>query len=117
LIYDSNDLNEGNYGQMIAPLLKFTGLNYSFGVNQNFVLDALSVGNEMRYINDPRTLPDDESTNESIPQPPTISPNCEASVWLVNDVPRIALTATKSIKKGRELYLDYGDAYWGIVQP
>ena len=48
----------------------------------------------MRYINDSRTLPDDDS-NKSVPQPPTISPNCEASVWLVNDVPRIAFTASK----------------------
>ena len=60
------------------------------------ILDALSVGNETRYINDSRTLPDNDS-NDATPQPPTvaISPNCEASIWLVNDVHRIAITASQ----------------------
>lgn len=95
---------------MLAPLQNFTGLNYAFLLNANLVLDALSIGNETRYINDSRTWPN----NDSNEQTPTlaISPNCEASIWLVNDVHRIAITATKSIKQGHELYLDYGDAYW-----
>jgi len=110
LIYES-----GHQGQMLAPLQKFTGLNYSFQLNSISNLDALSVGNETRYINDGRTLPlPDDDSNESIPQPPpvAISPNCEAGIWLVNDVHRIGITAIKPIKKGRELYLDYGDTYW-----
>jgi len=109
LIYDVNE-SEGAQAQMLAPLQNFTGLNYAFLLNANLVLDALSIGNETRYINDSRTWPN----NDSNEQTPTlaISPNCEASIWLVNDVHRIAITATKSIKQGHELYLDYGDAYW-----
>ena len=80
---------------LTGRLQRFTGLNYSFQLNSNSVLDALSAGNETRYINDSRTLPDNDSNNESIPQPPSvaISTNCEASIWLVNDVHRIAITA------------------------
>lgn len=82
---------------MNGRLQKFTGLNYSFQLNSTSNLDALSVGNETRYINDGRILPDDsDGSNEVIPQPPpmAISPNCEASIWLVNDVHRIAITAS-----------------------
>lgn len=80
---------------MDGRLQSFTGLNYSFQLNSTSNLDALSVGNETRYINDSRTLPDDDS-NESVPQPPTevIPPNCEASIRLVNDVHRIAIIAS-----------------------
>jgi len=119
LIYDSIMMDEGNHVQMLTPLQHFTGLNYTFHLNSTTILDALSAGNETRYINDSRTLPDKDSNNKSIPQPPTVaisSPNCEASIWLVNDVHRIAITATKPIKQGRELYLDYGDAYWKVHQ-
>ena len=72
-----------------SRLQKFTGLNYSFGLNPISTLDALSVGNETRYINDCRELPG------SVPQHPAeiITPNCEASIRLVNDVHRIAITA------------------------
>jgi hypothetical protein len=76
-------------------LQNFTGLNYAFQLTPTLVLDALSAGNEIRYINDSRSFPDDDA-NESIQQPPTvvISPNCEASIWLVNDVHHIAITAS-----------------------
>jgi SET domain-containing protein len=70
-------------------LQKFTGLNYSFQLNSTSILDALSVGNETRYINDSRELPG------SVAQHPAevVTPNCEASIRLVNDVHRIAITA------------------------
>jgi len=109
LIYDS-----ASQAPMLVPLQKFTGLNYSFQLNSTCILDALFVGNEIRYINDSRELPDDDTPNESAPPRPVTSPNCDASIRLVNDVHRIAITAVKPIKQNHELYLDYGDSYWAV---
>jgi len=57
-------------------------------------LDALTVGNETRYLN-----------HHDIP-------NVDATAWLVNDEHRIAYYATKTIAKNKELFLDYGAGYW-----
>jgi len=75
-------------------LNRYTGLNYLFNLNRSLALDALTVGNETRYLNH------------------DAEPNVTASAWLVNDEHRIAYYATKSIAKGKELFLDYGEAYW-----
>ncbi|KAF8806487.1 SET domain-containing protein [Phlegmacium glaucopus] len=108
----------GSQAEILAPLQKFTGLNYSFQLNSTSILDAWSVGNEIRYINDSRQLDDESSTQNSelVPHPPAeiVTPNCEASIRLVNDVHRIVITAVKPIRQGRELYLDYGDTYWNL---
>ncbi|KAF9652388.1 SET domain-containing protein [Thelephora ganbajun] len=84
-----------NYGHTSrAYLNRYTGLNYLFDLNRSQALDALTVGNETRYLNH------DEQCNVT------------ASAWLVNDEHRIAYYATKSVAKNKELFLDYGERYW-----
>lgn len=73
---------------------RYTGLNYLFDLNRSLALDALTVGNETRYLNH-----NDEN-------------NVLAVARLVNDEHRIVYLATKSIAKGKELFLDYGEGYW-----
>ncbi|KAF9788577.1 hypothetical protein BJ322DRAFT_1183241 [Thelephora terrestris] len=72
----------------------YTGLNYLFDLNRTLALDALTVGNETRYLN---------HSGEN---------NVIAVAQLVNDEHRILYRATKSIAKNKELFLDYGENYW-----
>jgi len=72
----------------------YTGLNYLFDLNKSLALDALTVGNETRYLNHSKDS------------------NVTAFAWFVNDEHRIVYYADKSIGKGKELFLDYGEKYW-----
>ncbi|KAG2009911.1 Setd1a protein [Coprinopsis cinerea AmutBmut pab1-1] len=75
-------------------LNRYSGLNYSFSLDQTFLLDSLRAGNETRFLNH------------------TTDANCTADVITVNGDHRIFLISTKAIKKGQELFLDYGEAFW-----
>ncbi|KAF8156579.1 hypothetical protein B0H34DRAFT_467035 [Crassisporium funariophilum] len=69
---------------LLAPLQKHVKLNYSFGLNDKYTLDAWRVGNETRYLNDP-------IGNERQ------GPNCASKMLFVNGVHRIVLYACKPI--------------------
>ncbi|KAF8466499.1 hypothetical protein DFH94DRAFT_781237 [Russula ochroleuca] len=79
-------------------LRKHVGLNYSFGLNLQHIIDSARVGNETRYIN--------HGTEEDG------LANASAKTTLVLGEPRIALYATKEIKAGGEILFDYGENYW-----
>ncbi|KAE9389885.1 hypothetical protein BT96DRAFT_1002809 [Gymnopus androsaceus JB14] len=77
---------------------KFRGLNYDFEFENDNILNGATAGNETRYLNDPRK-------EKQV--------NCEARYLLVNNDWRIGLYSTKTIKKGSELFLGYGEEkYW-----
>lgn len=65
--------------------------SYIFGIG-NFAIDATYQGNKMRFVNH-------KSHNEQ---------NCEAVTWAINGNSIVILKARKFIKKGDELFFDYG---------
>jgi hypothetical protein len=65
--------------------------SYIFGIG-NFAIDATYLGNKMRFVNH-------KSHNEQ---------NCEAVTWAINGNSIVILKAKKLIKKGDELFFDYG---------
>ena len=65
----------------------------------NFVVDAKTYGNFIRFINHAKKGSKKE--------------NIEAYIYCDSEGPHIIYTAKKEIKKGQELRLDYGaDTYW-----
>ncbi|KIY53487.1 hypothetical protein FISHEDRAFT_55126 [Fistulina hepatica ATCC 64428] len=91
-----------------ANLHRYNDLNYHFALKslldeaetsngRDWDLDSASAGNETRYINH-------ASSSETI--------NCIAEVRNVNGEYRIGIFATKDIRAGKELFLDYGEGYW-----
>ncbi|OCH84782.1 hypothetical protein OBBRIDRAFT_798789 [Obba rivulosa] len=72
------------------------GLNYSFDLNPELILDAAFSGNETRFIN--------HGWDADL--------NVEALVRYVNGEHRIGFYTTRRVKAGEELHLDYGDKYW-----
>ncbi|KAI0654816.1 hypothetical protein C8Q70DRAFT_461465 [Cubamyces menziesii] len=76
----------------------YRGLNYAFNIeNQSYVLDAASVGNITRCLNDPM---DPEKANVA------------ADTLYVDMEPKIVFIAAKKIKAREELLLSYGEDYW-----
>ncbi|KAK7062553.1 NADH:ubiquinone oxidoreductase [Paramarasmius palmivorus] len=60
------------------------------------IINAHIAGNETRYLNHAK----DEGCN------------CEALGLVVNGEPRLGIIAMGKIKRGQELFLDYGKGYW-----
>ncbi|EJD05501.1 SET-domain-containing protein [Fomitiporia mediterranea MF3/22] len=77
-------------------LATFRGRSYLYNLVGPFSIDASRAGNESRFINH-----DDER-----------GVNCEAKYQNVNGVIRIGIYATKRIKRGTELRMDYGDDFF-----
>ncbi|KAJ3902225.1 hypothetical protein F5879DRAFT_258220 [Lentinula edodes] len=73
----------------------FRELNYIFDFKEFEVLNSATMGNELRYLNH-----DSEIFN------------CKPEMMQVNGDLRIGIVSTKYIKKGEELFLDYGEQYW-----
>ncbi|TFK18961.1 hypothetical protein FA15DRAFT_660300 [Coprinopsis marcescibilis] len=72
---------------------KYTGLNYNFGLDED-VVDSADAGNETRYLNHKKPA------------------NCIAEMIMVNGQHRIVLRTMANVRKGEELFLDYGEKYW-----
>ncbi|KAF7294848.1 SET-domain-containing protein [Mycena indigotica] len=72
------------------------GTNYLFALGTGVVVDALSIGNPTRFLNDPKPR----------------AANCVAGEVVVNGQRQIVIHATKQIRKGAELTLSYGEGYW-----
>ncbi|KAJ3918372.1 hypothetical protein F5877DRAFT_79075 [Lentinula edodes] len=70
---------------------EYQELNYIFDFKEFEVLNSATMGNELRYLNH-----DSEIFN----------------LMQVNGDLRIGIVSTKYIKKGEELFLDYGEQYW-----
>ncbi|KAF9266968.1 SET domain-containing protein [Marasmius fiardii PR-910] len=107
--FAAENIRQGKYiGEYVGELLtdvdyeckqlgnRYRKLNYAFrlDLSTSHIIDSEIMGNETRYLNHKK---DD---------------NCGAFERLVNGEPRIGMTATKSIKSGKELVLDYGPNYW-----
>ncbi|CCM01343.1 uncharacterized protein FIBRA_03393 [Fibroporia radiculosa] len=72
-------------------------LNYTFDLNMKQILDAATVGNETRYIN--------HATGSKA--------NVYARALYVNGEHRIIFYTAKKVKRGQELFFDYGKKFWG----
>ncbi|KAF7295345.1 SET-domain-containing protein [Mycena indigotica] len=70
--------------------------NYVFGMGPILDVDAMSIGNGTRFLNDPK------------PQ----TGNCSPGEIVVNGQRYITIHADRAIPKGRELTLSYGEAFW-----
>tara|TARA_B110000305_G_C19465899_1_gene658024 strand:+ start:12475 stop:12945 length:471 start_codon:yes stop_codon:yes gene_type:complete len=66
--------------------------------NKELGVDAISGGNEMRFINDYRNICD--------------LPNTKLSVTYIDNKPKILVVVTKDIDEHEEILLDYGEGYW-----
>jgi len=92
----------GEYTGLIKPCTIFSGdvNEYCFRYplyNQKFIvytIDAKMQGNEMSFINHSN------------------SPNCEAVVAFYDDLFHMCLRALNPIKKGDQLFFDYGNEKW-----
>lgn len=76
---------------------------YIFYVNRNHVVDASVKGNNLaRYVNDA----------EGLSKIKGLSNNC---VYEIKNK-KVILVATKKIKSGEELFVEYGKGYWDIIK-
>lgn len=115
---------------------KFAHLNYEFTLNDRELLDAFFVGNETRFANDPadEALSNVEAAGEKRSYYRFIYFVTHLLVRHVDGNNHIAYytsefnslagqsimtpaSSAKMIKKGKELLLSYGDAYWSGTQP
>ncbi|KAF9008257.1 hypothetical protein BDQ17DRAFT_1349630 [Cyathus striatus] len=94
MIYNADQLN------FVDDLSKHTGLNYVFNFEKEILLDASRIGNETRYLNHSK-----------------IKVNAHADVVNVNGLNKIVLRTNRPVKKGEELFLDYGAGYWVHGEP
>jgi SET domain-containing protein len=70
------------------------GRRYIFSVDEEHDIDAYSVGNKMRFVNEPS---DQDRINSAF-----ISLSCHSGMRLVGVV------ATRDIPRGQEIFVDYG---------
>ncbi|PVF93134.1 SET domain-containing protein [Serendipita vermifera] len=78
-------------------MAKHIGRNYNFELSDLVELDASSVGNESRFINDHK-----DKTNH----------NCFAKhIWVSGEL-YLTIHAAREIKEGEELFMPYGKKYW-----
>jgi len=81
--------------ELRSLVMDYTERNYIFTINTRYSLDAFSLGNETRFLNDSDDF------------------NCVARELLVNGEKRIGIwTLGKKIKAGTELTISYGEQYW-----
>lgn len=88
--------------EVYSAVWTHTDLNYNFSRSPGARLDAITVGNETRYINDGVNGPGGHINNQ----------NVEVILKVVNGEHRLMFFAIKNIKAGAELLWDYGQGYW-----
>lgn len=102
---------EHTFGPYAGDVIPVQALNDShgrgkyhmkFGVDDEFMVDAENVGNELRFVNDFRDVP-----GVSAPNVQFIMRREPMTGTLM-----IVLIAIKEVLKGNELLCDYGKAYW-----
>jgi len=69
--------------------------NYLFGINQIWLIDGATYGNTLRYLN-----------NASAGRA-----NCSAQIMYVLGNHRVAISATRRIRRHEELLFDYGEQF------
>ncbi|GAA5920522.1 hypothetical protein JCM1841_003464 [Sporobolomyces salmonicolor] len=86
------------YGVLKEALSERVLVSYWFTLDGSHAVDSDILGSNMRFIN--------HSTGR---------PNCVAGITYVSGTHQIAITATKSLQPGEELFLDYGQSYGDIA--
>ncbi|GAA5972445.1 hypothetical protein JCM21900_005434 [Sporobolomyces salmonicolor] len=86
------------YGVLKEALSERILVSYWFTLDDSHAVDSNILGSNMRFIN--------HSTGRS---------NCVAGITYVSGTHQIAITATKSLQPGEELFLDYGQSYGDIA--
>ena len=71
--------------------------------SENCGIDALNIGNELRFINDYRNV--------------SHSSNVIIKTTYIDKKPRVLFVVTKKIEPGEQLLTDYGEGYWKHHQP
>lgn len=89
---------EDTNNEAVRMIHRHTKRNYLFDLDKEDVLDSAKLGNETRFLNDPR---------DSV-----LNANCDAKVVSVNGQHRIEFISSSTILKGEELLLSYGEKYW-----
>lgn len=85
-------------GQYTGKLVnEFQGGVYVASSNK-CCIDAINIGNELRFINDYRNISD--------------NPNVTIRKCYIDKKPRVMFVVTKQINIGEQLLTDYGDDYW-----
>jgi len=95
-------------------LRKHLGLNYSFGLNEDYHIDSARVGNETRYINHGKG-DKANATATSVLLWHKVYSLLSLIAYLEKLVlgdHRIGFYALRNIKANGEILFDYGDNYW-----
>jgi SET domain-containing protein len=107
-LYAGEDIPNGGFlgrykGELISKkeadrrdvVYEAIGRRYVFSVDEEHDIDAYTVGNKMRFINEPW---DGDDINSAF-----ISLSCHSGIRLVGVV------ATRDISRGQEIFVDYGN--------
>jgi hypothetical protein len=107
-LYAGEDIPSGGFigrykGELISKeqaerrdvVYQAIGRRYIFSVDEEHDIDAFSVGNKIRFINEPL---DEEDANAAF-----FSLLCHSGIRLVG------VTATQDIYRGQEIFVDYGN--------
>ncbi|KAF9017399.1 hypothetical protein BDZ89DRAFT_1074837 [Hymenopellis radicata] len=94
-------------------LAKYTKRNYLFLLNDEVNIDAASMGNVTRYLND---RPESEKERKRSKCGDKYA-NCSAEIVYVNEEKHIVLRTGPAVDARNELTLSYGDKYWGKTVP
>ncbi|KAI9061560.1 SET domain-containing protein [Trametes sanguinea] len=99
LILSPENAHQGDHLEDIHQTVNtYRGLNYMFNLSgTDHILDAATIGDYTRYINDPM----DES-----------KANVTANTIAVGGDTKVLFRTVKKVKPGEELLLHYGEAYW-----
>ncbi|KAF9040279.1 SET domain-containing protein [Hymenopellis radicata] len=102
--------NVPDVSSMVDSILaKYTKRNYVFDLNKEVIIDAASMGNVTRYLNEGPELKKPKEGSK----PGDKDANCGTEIIYVNEEKHIVLRTGPPIAARKELTLSYGDKYWG----